>query len=110
MPFAANMHFTGIRWHLDVNSMDKAAQFIFISLLQLQHQEQAQQELVNGRKRRAEEATSLFDWFWESGDVPEGIEPISDLIKDELWTNPMRGGGQDAQVWGSFLFLNLLDT
>lgn len=63
----------------------------------LQHQEQAQQELVNGRKRRAEEATSLFDWFWESGDVPEGIEPISDLIKDELWTNPMRGSGQDAQ-------------
>ncbi len=66
--------------------------------MQLQHQEQAHQELVNGRKRRAEEPTSMFDWFWESGDVPEGNEPISDLIKDELWTNPMRGSTEDTQV------------
>ena len=69
-----------------------------VVLLQLQHQEQAQQELVNGRKRKAEEATSFFDWFWDSGEVPEGNDPISDLIKDELWTNPMRGGTEDAQV------------
>lgn len=66
--------------------------------VQLQHQEQAHQELVNGRKRRAEEPTSMFDWFWESGGVPEGNEPISDLIKDELWTNPMRGSTDDIQV------------
>ena len=66
--------------------------------MQVQHQEQAQQELVNGRKRKAEEATSFFDWFWDSGEVPEGNDPISDLIKDELWTNPMRGSAEDAQV------------
>lgn len=41
----------------------------------------------------------MFDWFWESGDVPEGDEPISDLIKDELWTNPMRGSTEDTQVY-----------
>lgn len=67
-------------------------------LMQLQHQEQAQEELTNGRKRRAEESTSLFDWFWDSGDLPEGNEPISDLIKDELWTNPMRGSSDGVQV------------
>ncbi|KAL3138210.1 hypothetical protein ABBQ38_005431 [Trebouxia sp. C0009 RCD-2024] len=63
----------------------------------LQHQEQAQEELTNGRKRRAEESTSLFEWFWDSGDLPEGNEPISDLIKDELWTNPMRGSSDGVQ-------------
>lgn len=66
--------------------------------MQLQHQEQAQEELTNGRKRRAEESTSLFDWFWDSGDIPEGNEPIADLIKDELWTNPMRGSSDSVQV------------
>lgn len=66
--------------------------------MQLQHQEQAQEELTNGRKRRAEESTSLFEWFWDSGDLPEGNEPISDLIKDELWTNPMRGSSDGVQV------------
>lgn len=68
------------------------------NVMQLQHQEQAQQELTNGRKRKAEDSTSFFDWFWDSGDIPEGNEPISDLIKDELWTNPMRGSGDDVQV------------
>ena len=67
-------------------------------VVQIRHQQQAHQELVNGRKRRAEEATSIFEWFWESGEVPEGSEPISDLIKDQLWTNPMRGGTEDMQV------------
>lgn len=66
--------------------------------MQMQHQEQAQEELTNGRKRRAEESTSLFDWFWDSGEIPGGSEPISDLIKDELWTNPMRGSSGDMQV------------
>lgn len=45
----------------------------------------------------------MFDWFWESGDVPEGNEPISDLIKDELWTNPMRGSTEETQVDNSAL-------
>jgi len=78
--------------------------------VQLQHQEQAQQELVNGRKRRAEESTSMFDWFWESGDVPEGNEPISGLIKDELWANPMRGGAQDMQVCFNSCAFNASET
>ncbi len=48
----------------------------------------------------------MFDWFWESGDVPEGNEPISDLIKDELWTNPMRGSTEDMQVYNSIWLWN----
>ena len=67
-------------------------------LVQLQHQEQAQQEQTNGRKRRAEESTSFFEWFWDSGAISEGNEPISDLIKDELWSNPMQGSSSDVQV------------
>ena len=76
--------------------------------MQMQHQEQAQEELTNGRKRRAEESTSLFDWFWDSGEIPGGSEPISDLIKDELWTNPMRGSSGDMQAGTCTLLLCLV--
>lgn len=71
---------------------------MFAFPVQLQHQERAEQELVNGRKRRAEETPSFFSWFWQSGEIPEGSDPVSDLIKDELWANPMKGSAEPIQV------------
>lgn len=67
--------------------------------MQLEHQERAEQELVNGRKRKIEETPSFFSWFWQSGEIPEGSDPVSDLIKDELWTNPMSGSADNVQVY-----------
>lgn len=66
--------------------------------MQLEHQEQAEQEPVSGRKRKAEETPSFFSWFWQSGEIPEGSDPVSDLIKDELWANPMRASSDLMQV------------
>ncbi|DBA85834.1 hypothetical protein WJX77_008371 [Trebouxia sp. C0004] len=96
-PFFKNSHLVKELHYADDNALAIKGTDIDWTEEGSQHQEQAHQELVNGRKRRAEEPTSMFDWFWESGDVPEGNEPISDLIKDELWTNPMRGSTEDTQ-------------
>lgn len=67
------------------------AELKFVDVLrpQVEHQERAEQEMINGRKRKAEDTQSFFSWFWQSGEIPEGSDPISDLIKDELWANPL---------------------
>ena len=41
---------------------------------------------MKGRKRGLEEAPSFFGWFSETDGT---TDPIAEIIKDDIWPNPM---------------------
>eukprot|EP00245_Coleochaete_scutata_P005887 TRINITY_DN19860_c0_g1_i1.p1 TRINITY_DN19860_c0_g1~~TRINITY_DN19860_c0_g1_i1.p1 ORF type:complete len:268 (-),score=89.41 TRINITY_DN19860_c0_g1_i1:403-1206(-) len=62
---------------------------------------QGEPEKTNGRKRRQEEREcSFFVWFSETMQTDvflEGPDRVAEVIKDDLWTNPLKYFTQDGE-------------
>lgn len=62
--------------------------FFFFFYLQDLTKRSTQTQNKSGRKRQHEEPESFFTWFTDHADA--GADELGEVIKDDIWPNPLQ--------------------
>lgn len=74
-------------------------------------QDLIQAETVKGGRKRGRDSAAFLRWFTQANTFPPGlIDTLADIIKDQLWVNPLEfmDAEEDAEVQAPTLLAAVL--